>query len=89
MKKKLTPYLLFGTGVYVGSVFSSMVFLKLTEKMKVRMAKVETISSLVMDTDNWLWETINREEDSEGWVDELKSRLSYIEMVMAIYYMED
>jgi len=92
MKKKFIPYFVFAGGIYTGAVVMTLVYSKVMEEVNKRTEKAKTISKLIFELDRWIWETIGQPEDfdeTEAWTKELKDKLDYIEMVAALYYMED
>lgn len=92
MNKRLVPYFVFGAGFYTGAVATTLVYAKVMEEVNKKTEKARTISKLIFDLDKWIWQTIGQPEeveDTEEWTKELKDKLDYIEMVAALYYMED
>ena len=92
MNKELVPYLVFASGIYTGAVAMTLAYSKVMEEVNKKTDKAKTISKLIFDLDRWIWETIGQPEDvedTEEWTKELKDKLDYIEMVAALYYMED
>lgn len=89
MDNKLTPYLIFASGALAGAFGSYVFYTKTTEKATEKIMKLKTVASLVLDMDKWIWSTIDNTEDIEGWTQELSERLEYIEMVIALYSVEE
>ena len=89
MKYKITPYLVFTSGVLFGVLMTSLGYNKVVVPLREELEKVNTVSKLILDTDRWLWETIDNTDDVELWAQELKDRLSYIEMIIALYSVEE
>ena len=89
MKDKITPYFLFASGLCAGVLVSFIGYQRVLVPLQEELEKLNTVSSLILDTDRWLWETIDNTEDIELWASELKERLSYIEMIIALYSVEE
>ena len=89
MKDKITPYFLFAAGLGAGIFGASVWYQRMVVPLREELDKANTISKLILDTDRWLWETIDQMDEIESWAEELKERLNYIEMVIALYSVEE
>jgi hypothetical protein len=89
MKDKKTQYLLFGSGVLVGVLATYAVLAKEHSDLFVKAEKIRTVADLVLEMDKWIWMTIDDPVDTEKWAEELKDRLEYIEMIIALYSFEE
>lgn len=89
MEEKKTRYLFFASGILVGGIFVRTYMSREKLGLVEKLTKMSTITNLVFDTDKWIWKTIDDPGDIDKWTDELKDRLEYIEMIVALYSLEE
>lgn len=81
--------LIYFAGVYTGSAMAYIFITKKFSGLKKNMDQTNTLSRLVLDLDQWIYETIDSVVELEEWTEELRSRLEYVRMVQALFMLED